>query len=83
MVLSVRVKGLENIPKNGSAILIANHPSTLDGFLLLSVLERDFHVFVNSRFFENKLRLWFLKTLKAGRFDSEAYLTYLKMNGFH
>ena len=65
MVLSVRVKGLENIPKNGSAILIANHPSTLDGFLLLSVLERDFHVFVNSRFFENKLRLWFLKTLKA------------------
>ena len=65
MVLSVRVKGLENIPKNGSAILIANHPSILDGFLLLSILEREFYVFANSRFFESKLRLWFLKTLKA------------------
>jgi len=71
MVLSVRVKGLENIPRKGAAILIANHPSTLDGFLMLSHLDRKLNAFVNSRFFNNKFKRWFLIKLGALPVDSE------------
>lgn len=70
LVLTIRVRGVENIPKNGSAILISNHPSTLDGFLILSVIERKFYVFVKSRFFKEKIRHWGLKLLKALPVDS-------------
>lgn len=69
MVLSVRVKGLENIPKKGAAVLIANHPSTLDGFLILTILQRKFNTLVNSRFFYNRIYRWFL--IKLGAFPVE------------
>jgi 1-acyl-sn-glycerol-3-phosphate acyltransferase len=38
--VTVLVQGLERLPATGPAILTGNHPSVLDGFLLISVIPR-------------------------------------------
>ena len=38
--LVLTVHGLDNVPPAGPAILVGNHPSALDGFVILSVVPR-------------------------------------------
>ena len=39
IILGMRVKGLENLPKRGPAILIANHNSHLDTLVLMNLFK--------------------------------------------
>ena len=62
IVTSLRVEGLQNIPRNAGAILVANHRSTLDGFLLYSLMARRIYSLINSDYFKNPILNWYLKT---------------------
>jgi len=38
--LTLTIDGLDNVPPAGPAVLVGNHPSALDGFVILSVVPR-------------------------------------------
>ena len=61
IVTKLRVEGLRNIPRNTGAIIVANHRSTLDGFLLYSLMKRKIYSFIKSDYFENPFLGWYLK----------------------
>jgi len=54
-VLDVRVRGLGQIPNRGAAILVANHPCALDGYLLVSIVRRRFYCFNRAENFSNPI----------------------------
>lgn len=49
------VTGLENIPKSGPFLLIANHQSLLDPLLIVAMQKREIHVMAKSTQFSNPL----------------------------
>ena len=55
MFQSPKVRGGENIPKTGGLILVSNHWSVLDFFLLNAVSPRFLNMFVESFFFISPL----------------------------
>ena len=57
----LRVHGLSNVPRNTGAILVANHRSKLDGFLLYSLMDRMIYSFIKSDYFKNPLLRWYLR----------------------
>ena len=65
IILDIYIQGLENIPEDDRAILIANHPSTLDVFLLMSIIKRKIYTFGNADFFNKPLNRYFLRALGA------------------
>ena len=50
-----KVKGMENIPKKGAAIVASNHESFFDFLCFLSVSPRKVHYLAAEKFFNNKL----------------------------
>jgi len=57
-----KVKGLENVPFEGGAILAANHQSFLDDFLLPLVLKkRKPTILAKADYFDNWYTAWFFK----------------------
>jgi len=54
----IRVEGLENLPKRGGALLIANHVSWLDGILLMLISSRPVRMIVFAGNFKNPLLNW-------------------------
>jgi 1-acyl-sn-glycerol-3-phosphate acyltransferase len=54
-ILDVRVRGLEHVPDRGPAILVANHPCALDGYLLVSIVRRRFYCFNRAENFSNPI----------------------------
>jgi 1-acyl-sn-glycerol-3-phosphate acyltransferase len=59
--LNLRVHGLGNVPRHTGAILVANHRSKLDGFLLYSLMDRMSYAFIKSDYFKNPFLRWYLK----------------------
>jgi acyl-[acyl-carrier-protein]-phospholipid O-acyltransferase/long-chain-fatty-acid--[acyl-carrier-protein] ligase len=51
----IRVEGLENLPKQGGALLVANHVSWIDGLLLMFVSPRPIRLVANPRFLPYRL----------------------------
>lgn len=51
----VEITGLENIPQDGSAVIIANHLSFADGPMLFSYLDFDMDIAVNTQWANGKL----------------------------
>lgn len=51
----VRVRGLENMPKDKGALVIANHVSFLDSFLLVAAAPRNFRFVMHSSVYNHKL----------------------------
>ena len=49
------VRGLENLPRDASVVLVANHSSYLDGFVLLAALPLQFSVVVKAELKEHSL----------------------------
>ena len=59
--MKLRVHGLNNVPRRTGAIIVANHRSHLDGFLLYSLMSRMIYSFIKSDYFKNPLLGWYLK----------------------
>ena len=62
-MLNISVRNLDNIPEKGPAILVANHPSLLDGLLMVAVMKRRIYTFAKAKVFNSKLKLLFLKVI--------------------
>jgi acyl-[acyl-carrier-protein]-phospholipid O-acyltransferase/long-chain-fatty-acid--[acyl-carrier-protein] ligase len=58
-IYRVRVEGLENVPKNGGALLAANHISWADGLLLGLACPRHPRMIAYADYFENPWLGWF------------------------
>ncbi len=63
LVMCIFVRGLENIPKKGPAIIIANHPGLLDGFLIMTAIKRSFHTFAKEKVFNSTFKMLFLRSV--------------------
>ena len=57
-VYRIRIEGLENLPRRGGALLVANHVSWLDGLLLLIVSSRPIRMVAHGRFTTGRLARW-------------------------
>jgi len=64
-VLKLHVRGLEHIPERGAAILVANHPCALDGYILVSIVKRRFYCFYRAENFRNPIIGWYLRAAGA------------------
>ena len=54
---SLKVRGLENIPETGPAVLVCNHVSYVDPFIIASALEREIRFVMHRSFYEK----WWIK----------------------
>lgn len=72
----IEVKGLENIPKIGGAIICSNHISNFDPAILLAVAKRKINFFAKKELFKNKFVSFFLK--KLGAFPADRDKTDIK-----
>ncbi len=55
---SIRVRGLENVPRSGPLMIVANHVSWIDGFIVASVCPRPVTVLVNKDYCDNRGQRW-------------------------
>lgn len=55
---SIRFNGLENIPQSGPVMLVANHVTWIDGFVIASVCRRPITVLVNKDYCDNPGQRW-------------------------
>lgn len=61
----VKPVGLENLPKEGPALLVCNHISWVDGLLVGTTSERFVRFMVYKPIYENKWLHWVFKKVKA------------------
>jgi len=61
LFVKLRVHGLSNLPHDTSAIVVANHRSKFDGFLVYSLMERMIYSFIKNDYFKNPVVGWYLK----------------------
>src|SRR5277367_4767043 len=61
----LKVYGVENVPKTGPVLLIANHQSYLDPVLVAVRLDRPVSFFAKSELFENRFFGWLIRSLHA------------------
>src|SRR5579884_2975975 len=59
----VRVEGLENVPKDGAAILAGNHLSFIDSFFLPLVLRRRITFVAKAEYFDDPKTAWFFRAV--------------------
>lgn len=55
---SIRTGGLENVPRTGPLMLVANHVSWIDGFLIAAVCPRSVTILVNKEYCDNPGQRW-------------------------
>jgi acyl-[acyl-carrier-protein]-phospholipid O-acyltransferase / long-chain-fatty-acid--[acyl-carrier-protein] ligase len=64
-VFRIRVEGREHVPYRGPALLVANHMSYVDGFLIGASVERFLRFMVWKPFFSVQPMGWFLRFMNA------------------
>src|ERR671914_2211868 len=63
-IYKIRVEGLENVPKNGPAIIAANHLSFLDSFFIPLVIKRRKMTYLaKADYFKSWKTSWFFKSV--------------------
>ncbi|WP_148095628.1 lysophospholipid acyltransferase family protein, partial [Ligilactobacillus salitolerans] len=66
------VKGLNNLPKNGSYIIVAPHHHFIDAIVFATQIQMtDFFFIAKKELFKNKVFGWFLGKLNAFPVDRE------------
>src|SRR6266481_8038392 len=64
-VFKVRIVGQQNVPFRGPALLVANHMSHVDGFLVASCVQRFIRFMVWKPYYELKSLNWFFRLTNA------------------
>ncbi|MBF0543372.1 MAG: 1-acylglycerol-3-phosphate O-acyltransferase [Candidatus Riflebacteria bacterium] len=64
-------EGLEKVPQNGAMVVVANHASMIDGFLIGTAIGRPIHIMVKKEAFENPFAGWFLRKCFSFPIDRE------------
>src|SRR5579871_603547 len=64
-LFKIRIVGQENVPFRGPALLVANHMSHIDGFLINACIQRFIRFMVWKPYYELKVINWFFKLAKA------------------
>lgn len=86
LLYNCKVSGMENIPKDGTYIVCANHVSAIDPILVGISLPRKMHFMAKAELFRNKLLAALLSELgafpiKRGEADLKSIKTSLKLLG--
>jgi 1-acyl-sn-glycerol-3-phosphate acyltransferase len=61
--LTIHVQGLERIPERRAAILVANHPCAIDGWLLICLIERKLFFFIRTEHVAHPLANWYVRMM--------------------
>ena len=69
-VYRFKVRGYENIPSQGAAVLVCNHVSFVDAILLMAASPRPIHFVMDHRIFQTPVLGWLFKLAKAIRLAS-------------
>ena len=64
-LFKIRIVGQDNVPFRGPALLVANHMSHIDGFLINACIQRFIRFMVWKPFYEMPVLNWFFKLAKA------------------
>ena len=64
-LFKIRIVGQENVPFRGPALLVSNHMSHIDGFLINACIQRFIRFMVWKPYYEMKAIHWFFKLGKA------------------
>ncbi len=65
LLYRVRVRGLENIPRSGPAVVVCNHVSYMDPILLTGAIQRPMRFVMWYRIFQIPLLRYFFQHMKA------------------
>lgn len=63
LLYRVDIKGLENIPKEGGAILCSNHIHALDSVLYVTRVKRMIYAMGKEELFNTKFKNWFMRAM--------------------
>ena len=77
LVYKLEVRGLENIPKEGAAIVCSNHVHFLDSISIVIFIKRMIYPMAKEELFNTKFKNWFFRQVgcfpvKRGKGDTEA-----------
>ena len=61
----IKIRGAENVPFRGPALLVANHMSHADAFLIAACVQRFIRFMVWKPYYERKYLRWFLRLAKS------------------
>jgi acyl-[acyl-carrier-protein]-phospholipid O-acyltransferase / long-chain-fatty-acid--[acyl-carrier-protein] ligase len=64
-IFRIRIRGQENVPFRGPALLVANHVSHVDGFLIGACVQRFIRFMVWKPIYEMKAFNWLLRRMNA------------------
>jgi len=64
-IFRIRIVGQENVPFRGPALLVSNHMSHVDGFLIGACIQRFVRFMVWKPFYEMKALNWFMRMTNA------------------
>ncbi|MBU4227569.1 1-acyl-sn-glycerol-3-phosphate acyltransferase [bacterium] len=67
----MKVKGAENIPKNGAVIIASNHVSSFDPFVLAASIDREIYFISKKEAFKSVLGRYLFTNLNAFPVDRE------------
>lgn len=65
MLYKIRVQGSEKIPSEGGVLLVPNHLTYVDAFIISASCNRIVRFLIFEELYENKKISWFLKLFKA------------------
>jgi len=69
--LHVDYQGVENVPSEGACLVVSNHFSGLDPFLIGLPLDRPIHYVSKKELFRGSIASWFLYSLGTIRLDRD------------
>jgi 1-acyl-sn-glycerol-3-phosphate acyltransferase len=63
LLMDVRLEGVEHVPRTGAAIVIGNHPSAIDGHVLIYALPRRAYSYVLATTFQRPVWGWYWRQI--------------------